>query len=412
MSIHGFRWVIAVLPLLVFAACGGGSDAPVTQPPVPQLAISPSSANVLLGATAQFTATVTGTDNQQVTWQVNTVTGGSATTGTIGASGLFTAPMTMPASNQVTVQAILAADTSITRTATITLTAPVVTTYRTIGYMPDWTGDVTTLQYSKLTHINYAFLLAKAEGTLDSTGITSSRLQQLVGLAHASGTKVIISLGGWNNKDALGGALRSATARAALATNCLAFVNQYDLDGLDVDWEGISSASDGAAFSAFMQTIYTSLHPANKLTTTAVAWWFGQNIPAGAFYYCDFVNVMCYDFPGTQHSSYADSLTEFGHWVSLGIAKDKLNLGVPFYGYPGTGRSTSKEYSDICAADANAQNTDISNGYDYNGIPTIQQKATYVVNQKAGGIMIWELSGDATGSKSLLSAINTVLSGN
>ena len=41
----------------------------------------------------------------------------------------------------------------------------------------------------------------------------------------------------------------------------------------------------------------------------------------------------------------------------------------------------------------------------YNGIPTIKQKVA-LAHAKASGIMIWQIQGDASGSKSLLKAIN------
>ena len=34
--------------------------------------------------------------------------------------------------------------------------------FKVIGYMPSWAGDVNTVQYNKLTHINYAFILPTA----------------------------------------------------------------------------------------------------------------------------------------------------------------------------------------------------------------------------------------------------------
>jgi GH18 family chitinase len=43
----------------------------------------------------------------------------------------------------------------------------------------------------------------------------------------------------------------------------------------------------------------------------------------------------------------------------------------------------------------------------YNGIPTIRKK-TELARQKAGGIMIWEVTGDSRGSKSLLRTIDKV----
>ena len=38
--------------------------------------------------------------------------------------------------------------------------------FKVVGYMPSWSGDVNAIQYSKLTHINYAFVLPTASGGL------------------------------------------------------------------------------------------------------------------------------------------------------------------------------------------------------------------------------------------------------
>jgi mannan endo-1,4-beta-mannosidase len=289
--------------------------------------------------------------------------------------------------------------------------------YRVVGYMPDWQGDVATLQYGKMTHICYAFLQANTNGSLDLSGVTISRLQQLTALAHASGAKVLISLGGWSNGAALTAAMRNASARAALATNCLNFISQYGLDGFDFDWEGPADATDGGYWSTFMQTMYNSLHSQGKLTTTAIASWFGQNIPSSAFAYMDFANIMAYDNEGAQHSDYNFAVTQMNYWVGRGIPVSKCVLGVPFYGYAVSDSSHSSggiAYRTIVANEANAQNSDYSSysgGVYYNGIPTIQTKTNYVVSQGAGGVMFWELSQDAAGSKSLLSAIYAILSG-
>lgn len=57
--------------------------------------VSPSTASVRVNAQLQFTATVTGTPNQAVTWDVNGLVGGNAEVGFIDATtGLYTAPET------------------------------------------------------------------------------------------------------------------------------------------------------------------------------------------------------------------------------------------------------------------------------------------------------------------------------
>jgi len=90
----------------------------------PGLTVSPASASVQTGTTQALTATVTGTSNTAVTWQVNGVVGGNPTTGTISTTGLYTAPSSVPSSPTVTVTAISAADTAVTATSSLTITAP------------------------------------------------------------------------------------------------------------------------------------------------------------------------------------------------------------------------------------------------------------------------------------------------
>jgi hypothetical protein len=86
--------------------------------------VSPSSANVRAGATQSFSAAVSGTSNTAVTWQVNGVTDGGSATGTISATGTYTAPSAVPANNTVTVRAISAASSSATASGAVTLWNP------------------------------------------------------------------------------------------------------------------------------------------------------------------------------------------------------------------------------------------------------------------------------------------------
>jgi len=115
---------MAVLLTLVSGCKWGSNDGSGGEPPAVAVSISPSSASVETDATRQFTATVTHATNTSVTWQVDNVTGGAETTGTISAAGLYTAPSTVPNPATVTVKAISAADASITASATVTITVP------------------------------------------------------------------------------------------------------------------------------------------------------------------------------------------------------------------------------------------------------------------------------------------------
>ncbi|MGH9793175.1 MAG: hypothetical protein ACRD5G_00255 [Candidatus Acidiferrales bacterium] len=92
--------------------------------PVISISISPSpTVNVPLEGMQAFTATVTGTTNQNVIWDVNGVVGGDQNTiGAIDNSGIYFAPMNMPAPGAtITVRAASQADPTKSASASVTL---------------------------------------------------------------------------------------------------------------------------------------------------------------------------------------------------------------------------------------------------------------------------------------------------
>jgi len=114
----------AILPLfaamlvLMLAACGNNGS----QPNGPSVTISPATANVQEGSQQQFTATVTGTNNNAVTWQVNGVTGGNTSVGTISGTGLYTAPAVIPNPASVTITAFITNMSTVSGSAIVTVT--------------------------------------------------------------------------------------------------------------------------------------------------------------------------------------------------------------------------------------------------------------------------------------------------
>jgi len=96
--------------------CAGSSS----RTPSSTVAVSatPATATVALGKTQQFTASVTGSSNTAVTWSV----AGGASNGTIAATGLYTAPTTVPNPAQATVTATSQADSTKSGSATVTIT--------------------------------------------------------------------------------------------------------------------------------------------------------------------------------------------------------------------------------------------------------------------------------------------------
>ncbi len=85
--------------------------------------LSATSATVAVGSSYQFSAVVVGPTDTSVTWEVNSVAGGSATTGTIDSTGLYTAPTVVPVPNTVTVTAVSNGDQTVSASATVTISS-------------------------------------------------------------------------------------------------------------------------------------------------------------------------------------------------------------------------------------------------------------------------------------------------
>ncbi len=284
--------------------------------------------------------------------------------------------------------------------------------FKNVGYMPSWAGSVNSIQYSKLTHINYSFVLPNSNGTLQATP-NPSKLTSLVSLAHASNVKVLIAVGGWNdgNDSAFEALAGNATARTTFVNALVNLVNQYNLDGVDMDWEYPDPGASANNYAAMMQQLSTAMHSRGKLLTAAVVSGGGtaSGVLTSVFGMVDFLNIMTYD-GGSPHANYQWTIDSINFWKSRGLPAGKAVVGVPFYSRPG-----GVPYATLVAADPANANRDCTtyNGAQqcYNGLPTIRSKTTWA-KTNAGGMMNWELSNDTNTSTSLLSAIyETVMGG-
>ncbi|MGA2536248.1 MAG: glycoside hydrolase family 44 protein [Terracidiphilus sp.] len=114
---------------LLMAGCGGGGSSaapPPAQPTITSVTVSPNPAAVTIGATMQFSATVTGTGafSQEVAWSVFAPSNSTLSPGTLTKSGLYTTPYPAPAT--VTVVATSTEDSTKSGSVTVTLSSPAV----------------------------------------------------------------------------------------------------------------------------------------------------------------------------------------------------------------------------------------------------------------------------------------------
>lgn len=83
----------------------GSAVSPEPFTVIGRVTVSPNEAILVIQTSQQFTATVTGSDDQRVFWSVNGIRGGNATIGTITAEGNYTAPVAVPNPATVTIRA-------------------------------------------------------------------------------------------------------------------------------------------------------------------------------------------------------------------------------------------------------------------------------------------------------------------
>ncbi|MET8369775.1 glycosyl hydrolase family 18 protein [Micromonospora profundi] len=308
--------------------------------------------------------------------------------------------------------ALATAGATLTLVPTAAQAAVLPNNFKSVGYLPSWAGNVNTIQYNKLTHINYAFVLPNNDGSLRAVE-NPSKLSSLVSLGHANNVKVSIAVGGWNdgNDSAFEALAANAGTRTAFVNNLVNFVNQYNLDGVDMDWEYPDPGTSANNYTQLMTQLGSALRSRGKLLTAAVVseGTYVQGVPTAVFAQVDWLNIMAYD-GGSPHANYDWSIASINLWKSRGLPASKAVLGIPFYSRPGY--YTYSALVGMDPANANRDCATVSGVQQcYNGIPTVKRKTQWAL-ANAGGVMNWELSQDTTGSTSLVSAMyDTIMGG-
>jgi GH18 family chitinase len=292
--------------------------------------------------------------------------------------------------------------------------------FKVVGYyslQSAMTDTLSKVPFDKVTHINLWFL---NPDTLGNFVQDFSLLQPFINAAHAKNVKVLASIGG-GSPHPYYHALLMDDKRATFITNLISVVTKYNLDGIDIDLEGGDIDEN---YEKFVVDLASVLRSKNKMITAAIAVYYKDKLSDKALAQYDFVNVMSYDRTGSwrpekpgPHSTYAHAVEDLEYFgVERKIPKEKMVLGVPFYGYGFGPELTSPaigmNYRQIVSQFPGAELYDEYKMPDgkilyYNGIETIKQK-TALAKEKASGIMIWQLKADAPEKLSLLQAINEV----
>ena len=355
---------------------------------------------------------------------------------------------------------------------------------KVVGYYIGWARDARQfppkkIDAGKLTHINYAFAnIANGRVVLGDPVADMANLADLRALKKInSALKILVSVGGWNWSKHFSDVALTESSRRKFAKSAVEYVQTHHIDGVDLDWEFPVSGGDAANsarpadkhnFTLLLQAVRHALEIAGKprgvqyLLTIASSPGpdFVKNTELrDVASTVDWINIMGYDFHGPfgkrsgpnapLYADPADDLhpTPSVHHVSAGVAghlaagvpRQKIVLGVPFYGYvwQGCAQANHGEYQN-CAGpakgtweDGSLEYSDIVKNYlsqpsftrhwnaatktpslwnpeggifiTYDDVESLKHKLDFIEQQGLGGAMVWELTTDR--ERSLLTPI-------
>lgn len=223
------------------------------------------------------------------------------------------------------------------------------------------------VSWSKYTNLFYAFAITTPDvTTLSLSSADEVLLPQFVSTAHQYGVKASLSIGGWTGSRWFSTNVRTAQNRTAFVKTVIDIAQQYNLDGLDFDWEypavqGIGcntvNRNDTANFLAFLQELRNSTAGRGLIlsaTATDTLWAGPTGSPTNDISefskVLDFITIMNYDVasnlavgagpssplndncaPAGVQSGSATSAIDI--WTTAGMPHNQILLGVPAYGH-------------------------------------------------------------------------------
>lgn len=192
------------------------------------------------------------------------------------------------------------------------------------------------------------------------------------------------------------GMVSNETSRVAFARNVKSVLDAYQLDGVDLDFEWPETPREYADYSSAIIRLKEELSPTDIFSVSLHP--VAYKITLDAIRAADYVSMQSYG-PRPIRFPLPIFKKEAQEAVSYGIPKEKLIMGVPFYGVSKDGKKKTAAYSGFVEAGLIAdpfldevfyQGTT----YLFNGQETIRQKTRYVIDEGIGGIMSWDLGTD------------------
>lgn len=219
-------------------------------------------------------------------------------------------------------------------------------THAVFGYLPDWEypGAVEHLQFDLLTHIACFDFTVSSSGSIS----TPSRWPwvDLINEAHENGVKVIMTVVNFSSSQ-IHILLTNSSVREYFFDNARNILREYQLDGVNIDFENVSSADRGVLINDFMKDLTDYLHqevPGSEVSFAGPPVNWGGWDFAGLSSACDYIFIMGYNFFGSWSATTGPSAPLRGgsynitntinkeYAEAIDFDSEKIILGLPYYG--------------------------------------------------------------------------------
>lgn len=327
-----------------------------------------------------------------------------------------------------------------------------------VGYYPDYASEVLppeNIQFGNLTHIIHGFVWPNSDGSLAMyDGLEKSNI---VNLSHNAGIKILLALGGAGEVPTVGfeAIASDSTKRSNFIQNAITFTNLLNYDGIDLDWEFPDNQQKKVDYTLFIKELRSEMSKVNPnllLTMVASATdFYGQWTEYEKILnYIDWFNLLAYEYNGSW-SPLTGHNSPLHRWqnktdgnaeesviylnINRKIPKNKIVLGIPFYGKMYNSTGLNKNFTDLSQSTKVLGMTyrdivsSINSTYTYfwddeakapyyistnenrfislDDTASVRYKTEYAVKENLLGVMIWEISQDklSNGSQPLLEQI-------
>lgn len=308
-----------------------------------------------------------------------------------------------------------------------------------VAVFPYWKysqEQLLNLNWDHFSHLAAFAIFPKDDGSL-ITDHFEDGLENIINLSHQHGKKVILSVGGAGEASkAFLNISKDPVVLEKFALNVSQFVEKYQLDGIDIDWEywtyqmeegkGGNDPVESKQLLDLVIAVKKALPEGVLLTVDTVAgWWIGDQYLPELQDHVDYVNLMAFDFTGAweqskvaHHSDFSMVKMAIEYALKRGFKPEKILLGLPSYGKEfiddDTKETRDVPYTEIINfAKGNIKELasgNIGNIY-FETRDNIRNKAVEVNRQNLAGISFFEITSDVSSDElSLLKASSEFIS--